>query len=115
MRSEPTHWRKYYRGSGRTLELQLAYSLSDRIRYSWPAPEVARAMARLEASFASGTPPLPLLRQYRPAAYAAVRRGEIQTSAQSLLVHQVSTVLTDYSQACTSKTDASASDRGIRQ
>jgi D-tagatose-1,6-bisphosphate aldolase subunit GatZ/KbaZ len=115
MRSEPTHWRKYYRGSGRTLELQLAYSLSDRIRYSWPAPEVAQAMAHLEASFASGTPPLPLLRQYLPAAYAAVRRGEIQTSAQSLLVHQVSRVLTDYSQACNLKTDASASDRGIRQ
>jgi D-tagatose-1,6-bisphosphate aldolase subunit GatZ/KbaZ len=100
MRSEPTHWHKYYRGSGRTLELQLAYSLSDRIRYSWPAPAVTEAMARLEASFAGGPPPLALLRQYLPAAYAAVRRGEIQTSAQSLLVHQVRQVLSEYSRAC---------------
>jgi D-tagatose-1,6-bisphosphate aldolase subunit GatZ/KbaZ len=103
MRSDPTHWRKYYRGSGRTLELQLAYSLSDRIRYSWPAPAVTRAMTRLEASFATGVPPLPLLRQYLPAAYAAVRRGEIQTSAQSLLVHQVRQVLGEYSRACGQK------------
>ena len=113
MRSDPTHWRKYYHGGGRTLELQLAYSLSDRIRYSWPAPEVAQAMARLEASFAADTPPLPLLRQYLPAAYAAVRRGEIQTNAQDLLVHQVRQVLSEYSRACDPK--AAAVDGGTTQ
>ena len=110
MRSDPTHWRKYYRGSGRALELQLAYSLSDRIRYSWPAPAVAQAMARLEASFAGGTPPLPLLRQYLPTAYAAVRRGEIQTSAQSLLVHQVRQVLSEYSRACSQRAESAAGE-----
>ena len=115
MRSDPTHWRKYYRGSGRTLELQLAYSLSDRVRYSWPAPAVTQAMARLEASFAAGTPPLPLLRQYLPAAYAAVRRGEIQTSAQSLLVHQVRQVLAEYSRACDPKAPTVAVDGGTTQ
>jgi D-tagatose-1,6-bisphosphate aldolase subunit GatZ/KbaZ len=112
MRSEPTHWRKYYHGSGRTLELQLAYSLSDRIRYSWPAPEVTQAMAHLEAAFADGTPPLPLLRQYLPTAYVAVRRGEIQTSAQSLLVHQVRQVLSEYSRACDAKAAGLADDGG---
>jgi D-tagatose-1,6-bisphosphate aldolase subunit GatZ/KbaZ len=100
MHADPTHWRKYYRGSGRTLELQLEYSLSDRIRYSWPVASVTRALAQLEASFDAGRPPLPLLRQYLPAAYAAVRRGAIGTSAQSLIVHQIRQVLSDYSQAC---------------
>jgi D-tagatose-1,6-bisphosphate aldolase subunit GatZ/KbaZ len=100
MRNDPTHWHKYYRGSGRTLELQLAYSLSDRIRYSWPVDSVARALAHLESSFDDGTPPLALLRQYLPASYAAVRRGEITTSTQSLIVHQVRQVLSDYSWAC---------------
>ena len=100
MRSDPQHWRKYYQGSGRTLELQLAYSLSDRIRYSWPSAAVTRALAHLEASFDAGSPPLALLRQYLPSAYGAVRRGEIRPSAQNLIVHHVRQVLTDYSQAC---------------
>jgi len=72
-------------------------------------------MARLEASFAAGTPPLPLLRQYLPAAYAAVRRGEIQTSAQSLLVHQVRQVLAEYSRACDPKAPTVAVDGGTTQ
>ena len=112
MRSDPTHWRKYYRGSGRTLELQLEYSLSDRIRYSWPAASVTRALAQLEASFDAGTPPMALLRQYLPAAYGAVRRGEIRPSAQSLIVHQVRQVLSDYAGACSPRADAAAIARG---
>ena len=112
MRSDPTHWRKYYHGSGRTLELQLEYSLSDRIRYSWPVASVTRALAHLEASFDAGTPPLSLLRQYLPAAYAAVRRGEIATSAQSLIVHHIRQVLSDYSRACGHRADAAAAARG---
>jgi D-tagatose-1,6-bisphosphate aldolase subunit GatZ/KbaZ len=100
MRSDPTHWRKYYRGSGRTLELQLEYSLSDRIRYSWPEASVTRALARLEASFDAGPPPLPLLRQYLPSGYGAVRRGELRPSAQNLIVRHVREVLNDYSHAC---------------
>jgi len=100
MRSDPTHWRKYYRGSGRTLELQLEYSLSDRTRYYWPMPEVAQAVARLEAAFATSAPPLALLRQYLPAVRAALRRGEIESSAQSYVIHQIRQVLSEYSGAC---------------
>ena len=115
MRDDPQHWRKYYQGSGRTLELQLAYSLSDRIRYSWPAAGVTRALAHLEASFDSGTPPLPLLRQYLPSAYRAVQRGELRPGASSLIVHHVRRVLNDYSQACGQQADAGAQNGGAKQ
>ncbi|MGN6454492.1 MAG: D-tagatose-bisphosphate aldolase, class II, non-catalytic subunit [Steroidobacteraceae bacterium] len=115
LRNDPQHWRKYYQGSGRTLELQLEYSLSDRIRYSWPAASVRHALAHLEASFDSGTPPLPLLRQYLPAAYAAVRTGEIRPSAQNLIVHHVREVLSDYSQACGEHAGAGAQHGGPTQ
>jgi D-tagatose-1,6-bisphosphate aldolase subunit GatZ/KbaZ len=108
MHNDPTHWRKYYHGSGRTLELQLEYSLSDRIRYSWPVASVTRALTHLEASFDAGKPPLSLLRQYLPAAYGAVRRGEIRPSAQNLIVHHVRQVLSDYSWACGPRADAAA-------
>ena len=115
MRSDPQHWRKYYQGSGRTLELQLAYSLSDRIRYSWPDASVTRALAHLEASFDAGTPPLALLRQYLPSAYRAVRRGEIRPRAQNLIVHHVREVLSDYSWACGQRADTGAQNGGITQ
>jgi D-tagatose-1,6-bisphosphate aldolase subunit GatZ/KbaZ len=115
MRADPTHWRKYYQGSGRTLELQLAYSLSDRIRYSWPVPAVSRALARLEASFDGGTPPLSLLRQYLPAASSAVLRGGLRPSAQNLIVQHIRQVLHDYSQACSQPANAGAQNGGTTQ
>jgi D-tagatose-1,6-bisphosphate aldolase subunit GatZ/KbaZ len=100
MRADSKHWRRHYHGEGRALELQLEYSLSDRIRYYWPVPTVAEALARLAASFDDEPPPLALLRQYLPAAYRAVRRGEIPLSARSILIHQVRQVLAEYSSAC---------------
>jgi D-tagatose-1,6-bisphosphate aldolase subunit GatZ/KbaZ len=112
MRSDPAHWRKYYSGSGRTLELQLEYSLSDRSRYYWPVPAVTQALARLEAAFDSATPPMALLHQYLPAAHAAVRRGEIATSARALVVYQIRQVLAEYSRACGG---AAAQHRGSTQ
>jgi D-tagatose-1,6-bisphosphate aldolase subunit GatZ/KbaZ len=103
MRAEPKHWRKYYHGSGRALELQLEYSLSDRIRYYWPDPAVVAALARLEAAFAGAAPPLALLSQYLPAAYAAVRAGEIPARATALVIHHVRQVLEHYARACDQK------------
>ena len=100
MRADPRHWRKYYHGEGHALELQLEYSLSDRIRYYWPVPEVAAALARLEAALDARPPPLSLLRQYLPAAYAALRRGALQPGAQGLLTHHIRQVLDDYARAC---------------
>jgi D-tagatose-1,6-bisphosphate aldolase subunit GatZ/KbaZ len=109
MRRDPRHWSKYYRAKGRALDLQLEYSLSDRIRYYWPAPAVTDALARLSASFVGATPPLPLLRQYLPAAYDAARRAELALDAQSLLVHHIRQVLADYAAACDQKNDKEGS------
>jgi D-tagatose-1,6-bisphosphate aldolase subunit GatZ/KbaZ len=112
MRSDPAHWRKYYNGNGRTLELQLEYSLSDRSRYYWRVPEVVQALARLEAAFDNGTPPMALLHQYLPAAHAALRRGDIELNARALVVHQIRQVLAEYSRACDG---AVAQNRGSTQ
>ncbi|HUA88552.1 MAG TPA: D-tagatose-bisphosphate aldolase, class II, non-catalytic subunit, partial [Steroidobacteraceae bacterium] len=66
MRADPRHWRKYYHGTGHALELQLEYSLSDRIRYYWPDPAVVASLGRLSAAFEAGPAPLALLSQYLP-------------------------------------------------
>jgi D-tagatose-1,6-bisphosphate aldolase subunit GatZ/KbaZ len=99
MRADPTHWRKYYHGEGQALELQLQYSLSDRIRYYWPLPAVAQALRRLEASLdAAGAPPAALLHQYLPQSAAA--RGGAAPGARALVVEHVRAVLAGYSAAC---------------
>jgi len=105
MRADPTHWRKYYHGAGKGLELQLEYSLSDRIRYYWPVGSVVAALERLRAAFEDGTAPLALISQYLPGAYDAVRAGEIAARVPDLVVHHVRQVLARYSQACDPKTN----------
>jgi D-tagatose-1,6-bisphosphate aldolase subunit GatZ/KbaZ len=99
MRSDPRHWRKYYHGSGHALDLQLQYSLSDRIRYYWPDPTVVEALERLRAAFESGSPPLALLSQYLPAAHAAVRAGTIPLRMTDIVTHHIRQVLSHYSRA----------------
>jgi D-tagatose-1,6-bisphosphate aldolase subunit GatZ/KbaZ len=100
MRSDPSHWRKYYHGKGRALELQLEYSLSDRIRYYWPVPAVAQALTRLEASFDTAAPAMALLHEYLPAETAALRAADMKLTARNLLIQHIRRVLSDYSGAC---------------
>jgi len=99
-RSDPRHWAKHYRSQGHELQLQLEYSLSDRIRYYWTAAPVRAALQRLIDAFQRAAPPLPLLKQYLPAAYAAIRNGELEPTAPRLITHHVRQVLDDYSAAC---------------
>lgn len=104
MRADPRHWRKYYHGTGHALDLQLQYSLSDRIRYYWPHPAVAAALGRLQAVFESGAPPLALLSQHLPAAHAAVRAGKLSTRMTDLVIHHIRQVLSQYSRASDPRT-----------
>ena len=46
MRADTRHWRGYYHDPA-TESFDLSYSLSDRIRYYWPHPDVQRACASM--------------------------------------------------------------------
>lgn len=109
MRDDPRHWRKYYQGTGTALDLQLQYSLSDRIRYYWPDPAVVAALERLRATFDNGTPPLALLSQYLPTAHAAVRAGELRPRMGDLVIHHIRQVLARYSRASNPQTSEEGS------
>ncbi|HEY1890600.1 MAG TPA: D-tagatose-bisphosphate aldolase, class II, non-catalytic subunit [Steroidobacteraceae bacterium] len=104
MRADPRHWRKYYHDTGHALDLQLEYSLSDRVRYYWPVPAVVTALERLRAAFEDGTAPLALLSQYLPAGYAAVRAGKFPARMTDLVIHHIRQVLSHYSRACDPRT-----------
>jgi len=101
MKAEPGHWRRYYHEAGAALDLQLQYSLSDRIRYYWPDAEIAAAQARLFDNLREHTPPLPLLSQYLPAAHAAVRAGSTTLDPIDLIVAHIGATLDAYHGACT--------------
>lgn len=100
MKAEPGNWRRYYHAEGAALDRQLQYSLSDRIRYYWPDEEIADAQERLFANLRDTRPPLPLISQYMPIAYAAVRDGEAGLDPVDLVVAHVSATLDAYHGAC---------------
>ena len=100
MHADPSHWRRYYDGSGAALDVQLQYSLSDRIRYYWPAPAVTAAVEHLCATFDEAPPPVSLVSQYLPGAVEALRDGRLRFLARDLLIHHVRSILEGYSDAC---------------
>ena len=100
MRAAPGHWRRYYHTEGRDLDIDLQYSLSDRIRYYWPDPEIERARAALFANLRADPPPLPLIGQYLPHALHALREGRASRDPHALAMAHVEAVLDDYHHAC---------------
>jgi D-tagatose-1,6-bisphosphate aldolase subunit GatZ/KbaZ len=84
MKAEPKHWMKYYHAQGAALDFDLQYSLSDRIRYYWPDPDIARAQETMFRNLTQNPPPAALISQYLPVAHAAVRDGLIGASPAEL-------------------------------
>ena len=100
MAANPRYWEKYYASSGPQRVLDQQYSLSDRIRYYWPLPEVEAAVTRLLTNLQALPPPLSLLSQFLPRQYAAVRAGTLRLDARELVLHHVDGVLEQYASAC---------------
>jgi D-tagatose-1,6-bisphosphate aldolase subunit GatZ/KbaZ len=99
MRREPRYWSAYYVNSERQ-EFDLQFSLSDRIRYYWTAPEVERSCAQLLAQLALKTIPMALISQYLPAQYTAIRSGLLKNNPRELVLHGIEQVLHHYELAC---------------
>lgn len=100
MHAEPANWAKYYDREGAALDLQLQYSLSDRIRYYWPDPAIAEAQDKLFANLRESMPPLALVSQYLPIAFDAYRAGRATLDPADLVIAHVSATLDAYYGAC---------------
>ena len=100
MHAQPVHWSRYYHGRADALDFQLQYSFSDRIRYYWPDKEIAAAQERLFANLRDTPPPLALVSQYLPTAYAAVRGGKATLDPADLVIAHISATLDSYHGAC---------------
>ena len=99
MYADPRHWRSHYRDPARTA-LDLQFSLSDRIRYYWPYPQIQAACESLLSRLRRTALPLTLLSQYLPHQYDAVRAGLLPASADALLADGIARALRPYMHAC---------------
>jgi D-tagatose-1,6-bisphosphate aldolase subunit GatZ/KbaZ len=99
MRDDPRHWRGHYRDRATEL-LDLSYSLSDRIRYYWPHPDVQRACSMLLDNLRSRPLPMTLLSQYLPRQYDAIRAGRLEASVDAVLRDGIASALRPYLRAC---------------
>jgi D-tagatose-1,6-bisphosphate aldolase subunit GatZ/KbaZ len=99
MKSDPKYWKSYYLDADRW-QFDWQFSLSDRIRYYWSTPSVAKACNRLLEGLAAQKLPLTLISQYLPLQYAAIREGRLNNDPRALAQDGVAEVLRHYAQAC---------------
>jgi len=100
MKAEPKYWNKYY-SDPFSINFDLQFSLSDRIRYYWSHPSIQAAQAALLNNLNRQPIPLTLLSQYLPGQYQAIRRGELTNNPEEILIASVTAVLHQYDAACT--------------
>ena len=106
MRGDPRHWLRHYPDDPVHRDFNLDYSLSDRIRYYWTRPDVARAQSQLFANLAKSPPPASLLSQYFPELYPSLRDGQIAAGPEALVTERIGRVLDGYWTACNAATVA---------
>ena len=100
MLDQPDNWQKYYPSEEPRGRLYRRYSYSDRIRYYWLQVPVQAAVERLFANLEAVDIPEPLLGQYMPEQYKALRNGELEAKPRELVIYQVMQVTGVYAAAC---------------
>lgn len=95
MLAEPGYWQRYYQGDAAGQHVLRHYSYSDRIRYYWPHPAAAGAVARLSRALAGRALPPTLVQQFLPAAVGHDGPLDMKTC----LGLAISKVLDDYAAA----------------
>lgn len=100
MDSDSKYWQEHYKGDKAYLRYISAYGFSDRIRYYWSDRRCFKAIARLFENLTQYGIPLPLLSQYMPTLYEAVREGRIQCIPSRLVYGRIEEILDKYAKAC---------------
>lgn len=96
MQRDPSWWRGYHAPDDL---LAREFSLSDRVRYYWPAPDVDAAVTGLLARLGAARLPPPLVSQFMPAQHAAWRDGRIGLHPFDLIRHRIGQVMERYDAA----------------
>jgi D-tagatose-1,6-bisphosphate aldolase subunit GatZ/KbaZ len=102
MLESPKFWQNFYHVPVSKGSLYRRFSYSDRIRYYWHNPRVSKAVCRLFENLTTTAIPLPLLSQFLPEQYRAIRNNRLRVNAspQELVKAKIKQVTEVYSQAC---------------
>ena len=103
MLADPKNWIKHYHGNEQKLQVERAYSLSDRARYYIGADEVTQAIDRLIENLNGADIPLGLLHQYLPAECEALIASGEPVDVQRLITEHISIQARIYEGACFSQ------------
>ena len=96
MLAEPKYWLDYYRGGLGEQRILRHYSYSDRNRYNWPTEDAKAAVSRLLGKFGAKPIAAPLISQFLPRCYQAVRREIIAPLPQQLILESIRQALRPY-------------------
>jgi D-tagatose 6-phosphate 4-epimerase len=97
MLDRPKDWSRHYDGDEAEARLLRHYSLSDRIRYYWAAPEAQAAVNWLIAALEGKRVPLPLLWQHLT---GATHFADTPLDLEEVLIWRVKETLSNYHRAC---------------
>lgn len=100
MLAERAHWRRHCPEDGAMGRVARQFGFSDRIRYYWADKPVAAAVEKLIGNLSGIDIPLPLLEQYMPVQYGAIREGSLDPNPRSLVLHHTMRVTDRYARAC---------------
>ncbi|GHG00779.1 D-tagatose-bisphosphate aldolase, class II, non-catalytic subunit [Thalassotalea marina] len=100
MLAEPANWKKYYQVPASLEPFYRHYSFSDRIRYYWANDRVNQAVKRMMQNLSEVDIPLPLVSQFLPEQFQAIRNGKLSLDAQALVIDKIMQVTSVYSNAC---------------
>ncbi len=104
MTGVPKYWDSFYTGSEDEKKFLRHFSYSDRIRYYWTNPEVAKAVRLLLTNLSKDPIPLPLISQFFPEQYGEIMLGRLQNNPEELVKAKIKSVLKSYAAACNGET-----------
>lgn len=100
MLSAPKYWQPFYQVYQTQLPLYRRFSYSDRIRYYWPDEKIQSATEKMFSNLENIDIPLPLISQFMPDQYRAIRSGELVNSPKALVKAKIRQVTQIYAEAC---------------
>jgi D-tagatose-1,6-bisphosphate aldolase subunit GatZ/KbaZ len=99
MLASPKYWQGYYDGDPDTQQMARRYSYSDRLRYYWADEEVDGARRSLLENLDRVGIPMPLVSQFLTRQYDRIRAGELELTANALVIDRVRDAMRPYAQA----------------
>ncbi|PKH88529.1 D-tagatose-bisphosphate aldolase, class II, non-catalytic subunit [Colwellia sp. Bg11-28] len=100
MLEAPKNWQRFYPVPASKGTLYRRFSYSDRIRYYWHMPRIQAAVECLFNNLNQRSIPLPLISQFLPEQYRAIRNEVLSTTPQALVKAKIKQVTESYAKAC---------------